>query len=93
MSQAHTEQTIYYPIAQIGQGLNLDLDDSPCLYQELAPDLVRRLDVVLEVTDAIDALYLLSQIDALEIHLNEPHALFPGERDTGGIDVTEYPFG
>lgn len=66
---------------------------SPVAIQEPSLDLVRQIDAVLEATGDTEAHHLLDQIIALEAYLNEPHALFSGERDTEGIDVAEYPFG
>ena len=84
--------SLCFPISQIRQGLDLDPDDFLCTYREPAPDLVRQLDAVLEATDDAHALRLSSLMIALEAYLEEPYAIFPGERDAEGIDVTEYPF-
>ena len=92
MNEVESKRTSYYLISESDMALHSDPDDSQWLSKELALDSVRQLDAVLEVTGDVDALYLLSQIDALEAHLNEPHALFPDERDPQGIGVTEYPF-
>ena len=93
MNEADSKRSPYYLVPARDPVLHSDPDGSQRLFQELALDPVRQLDAALEVTDDADVPRLLGQTVALEAHLNEPYALFPGERDTGGIDVTEYPFG
>ena len=53
---------------------------------------MQQFDALLEDAQ-MTLLYRLRQEIALEVYLNEPCALFPGERDTEDIDVAEYPFG
>ena len=62
------------------------------VYGKRTPDLMQQFDALLEDAQ-MTLLYRLRQEIALEVYLNEPCALFPGERDTEDIDVTEYPFG
>ena len=83
--------SLYFPIPQIRQELDLDSDDSLCIYQAPAPDLVRQLDGVMEVTDSAYVPYPLSHMVALEAYLNEPYGTLSGERDAEGTHVTEYP--
>ena len=92
MNEVDTGRISYHPIPQINPELDSDVDDPRWLSQEPAPDPVREFDAVLEIIADADLSCLLSQMVALETHLNEPYALFPGERDSQGTDVTEYPF-
>jgi len=92
MNEMDTKRGSYYVISPSDLILHSDPDNPQWLCQGPSPDLVRQIDAVLEATGDTEAHHLLDQIIALEAYLNEPHALFSGEKDAEGIDVTEYPF-
>jgi hypothetical protein len=93
MNEVDTKRASYYLAPQNDLELDPDLDAPGWLSQEPAPDPMRESDAIFEIIDDTDLRDLLSRMVALEIYLNEPYALFPGERDSEGVDVTEYPFG
>jgi hypothetical protein len=93
MNEVDTKRASYYLTPQVDSESAPDLDAPGWLSQEHAPDPMREYDAIFEIMDDTDLRDLLGRMVALEIYLNEPYAFFPGDRDTEGIDVTEYPFG
>lgn len=93
MNAVDTKRASYYLAPQNDLELDRDLDAPWWLSQELAPDPMREYDAIFEIIDDCDLRHLLGRMVALETYLNEPYAFFPGDRDTEGVDVTEYPFG
>ena len=93
MNEVDTKRAPYYLTPQNDLELDPDLDAPYWLSQEHAPDPVRESDAIFEIIDDTALRDLLGRMVDLEIYLNEPYAFFPGDRDTEGIDVTEYPFG
>jgi len=93
MNEVDTKRVSYYPTPQVDLELDPDLDAPWWLSQEPAPDPMRESDAIFEIIDDTALRDLLGGIVALEIYLNEPYAFFPGDRDTEGVDITEYPFG
>ena len=93
MNEPDTKRASYYPPPQADPEPDPDLDAPGWLSQEPAPDPMREYDAIFEIIDDTDLRDLLDRMVDLEIYLNEPYALFPGNRDTEGVDVTEYPFG
>jgi hypothetical protein len=93
MNEVDTKRASYCLTPQVDPEPDPDLDAPRWLCQEPAPDPMHEFDAILEIVDDTDLRDLLGRMVDLEIHLNEPYAFFPGDRDTEGIDVTEYPFG
>ena len=93
MNEVDTKRVSYYPTPQVDLELDPDLDAPWWLSQEPAPDPMRESDAIFEIIDDTDLRDLLGRMVDLEIYLNEPYAFFPGDRDTEGVDITEYPFG
>lgn len=93
MNEVDTKRASYRLTPQNDLELDPDLDAPWWSSQEPAPDPMRESDAIFEIIDDTDLRDLLGRLLDLEIYLNEPYAFFPGDRDTEGVDVTEYPFG